>query len=115
MKLLFRNSTNQYYTSEIKNILQDEVRKIKQSEKVKVMIETLKGGENKVREKHHERVAQVAEQVKQKDLQKSICALENYLKKREERDTRVEKFIKQKKEQFMNRSLLSQRSTTKQE
>jgi hypothetical protein len=39
-------------------------------------------------------VAQVSEQVKQSDLQKSINALEKYLKKRETTDKRVNSFIK---------------------
>ena len=50
-----------------------------------------------LREKHHKKVALVSEQVKQKDLQKSISNLEGYLKKKEQTDIRVQKFIKQKR------------------
>lgn len=67
-----------------------------------------------VRDKHHKKVALVSEQVKQKDLQKSISNLEGYLKKKEQTDIRVQKFIKQKREQYLNRSILSHRSHPKQ-
>lgn len=62
------------------------------------MIEVLKTSDTKetMRGKHHQKVAMVSEQVKQKDLQKSILNLENYLKKSEETDTRVRKFVKQR-------------------
>ena len=48
--------------------------------------------------------------MKQKDLQKSVDALEKYIKKKEAIDQRVKTFIKEKREMFLNRSMSTQRT-----
>lgn len=62
MKTLFKNTATQYYEKEIKNILQEEVRKIKEKEKVKNIIDIFKSPENKenARTRHHQRVASIS-------------------------------------------------------
>jgi hypothetical protein len=59
------------------------------------MIDIIKSPEyiDNARTRHHQRVAQIAERVKHSDLQKSIIALDKYLKKKSTTENRVNSFI----------------------
>ena len=109
----FKNTATLFYNNEVKSILQDEVRKIKEKEKVRVLIEELKtpGNKENNRTQHHERVYTVAEQVKQKELQSSVDRLQKYLAKKEKVEVRVRTFMKDKNQNQKsdNKSLLSSR------
>ena len=47
MRVLFRNTAAEYYDKAIQGILQEEVKKIKEKEKLKNMIDALKSPGNK--------------------------------------------------------------------
>ena len=47
MKVLFKSAATQYFDREIKGILSEEVKKIKEKEKVKNMIDAFKSPGNK--------------------------------------------------------------------
>lgn len=70
MKVMFRNKATQFYNKEIQAIVNNEVKRIKEKEKVKSIVETLKNPDNKenFRARHHLQVAKVAEHVKQREL-----------------------------------------------